>query len=124
MLVADADWRCDWCECNSDQSGGHYTGPKGPGTICRKCSRDHRAGVDKQDAMKEWKCHFCNCTLKGQKSKKKNKRKGPSGPLTLCVQCGTDFMNSEKARIHKQDKALNPSQMDQTWEIRFEELKK
>jgi hypothetical protein len=62
-------WKCQWCSCAEDSSGGRVLGPNGPRTLCMACGQKFRAGhtsatssspvPHQQDAQGKFVCPHC-----------------------------------------------------------------
>jgi len=55
-------WRCAWCDCTHDESGGKSPGPGGPKTLCSPCGSRYRnghAGPPQKDVNGQYRCEDC-----------------------------------------------------------------
>ena len=110
-------WRCQWCECKWEDSGGKGPGPAGAMTLCSACSQRYKSGhagpppkneaglyvCDKCERAFEsimglgshrkrcdggqWRCQWCECKA----DEASGKGPGPSGGGTLCSLCSSRF---------------------------------
>ena len=110
-------WRCNWCNCTSDQTSGKSPGPDGPRTLCGACASRYRAGATGPPQRNEdgkypcekcgrlfdntaslgghgrfcdggnWRCAWCDC----KRDECSGKGPGPGGPKTLCGNCSSRF---------------------------------
>jgi len=110
-------WRCQWCECKWEDSGGKGPGPAGAMTLCSACSQRYKSGhagpppkneaglyvCDKCERTFEsimglgshrkrcdggqWRCQWCECKA----DEASGKGPGPSGGGTLCSLCSSRF---------------------------------
>ena len=59
-------WRCEWCECKAEDTGGKGKGPNGPMTLCSSCAARFRSGhkgPPQRNAEGRYVCSHCERTF-------------------------------------------------------------